>query len=171
MNKGRILKVHHGHHANCSAISYMGHVIVSYGAYLAYLLLLLVAQLTLLAKRLAAKPWICRLRVGLWVIPHVVAMPMLWIWASGEGVTKYASVLCVGVLELVLLVSLGVGWVSSDPMPWLLDLFARPVDLCARYSYLGDRSFLSGVLTHLPSVPPIVQPAHLTDPFLCLRLG
>jgi hypothetical protein len=110
MNKGRILKVHHGHDANCSAISYMGHVIVSYGAYLAYLLLLLVVQLTLLAKRLATKPWIGRLRVALWIIPHLVAMPVLWIWASGTGMTNYGSVVCVGVLELALLISLGVGW-------------------------------------------------------------
>jgi hypothetical protein len=110
MKKGRILKVRPGQDANCSSYAYMGHLLISYGAYLVFLLALAVAQLALSVKRLAAKPWIGQLRTGLWVIPHLLAIPILWIWASSEGVTNYASVVCVGVLELGLLISLGVGW-------------------------------------------------------------
>ena len=61
MNKGKILKVRLSHEANCSSISYIGHVMVSYGAYLVFLLVLAVAQVALQAKRLATKPWIGRL--------------------------------------------------------------------------------------------------------------
>ena len=111
MNKGKILQVRPGHDANCSAMSYIGHVLVSYGAYLVFLLALVAAQLVLLIRRLAAKPWIGRLRIALWAIPHLAAMPILWIWASNEGVTSYGSVVCIGALELALLISLGVGWV------------------------------------------------------------
>jgi len=112
MNKGKILKLRLGHDANCSAMSYIAEVMVSYGGYLLFLLVLVVAQVALQAKRLATKPQIGRLRLILWVVPHLVAMPFLWIWASGTGMTGYASVICVGVLELALLISLGVGWVT-----------------------------------------------------------
>ena len=110
MNKGKILQVRPGHEANCSAMSYIGHVLASYVAYVVFLLALVVVQLVLLIRRVAAKPWIGRLRIALWVIPHLAAMPILWIWASNERVTSYGSVVCIGALELALLISLGVGW-------------------------------------------------------------
>ena len=117
MNKGRILKMRPGHDANCSAMSYIGEVMVSYGGYLVFLLVLVMAQLALLVSRLAAKPWIGRLRVALWVIPHLIAMPILWIWASGTGMMGYGSAACVGVLELAMLISLGVGWARITAKP------------------------------------------------------
>jgi len=110
MNRGKILKVRPGHDANCSAISYIGHVLVSYAGYGVFLSVLVVVQGALQASRLAAKPWIGRLRIASWVIPHLMAMPILWLWASNEGVTNYGSVVCIGALELALLISLVVGW-------------------------------------------------------------
>ena len=95
---------------------------VSYGAYLVFLLVMAAAQFPLLIMRLAAKPWaakpwIVRLMIGLWVIPHVVAMPILWIWASGTGMMDYGTAVCIYVLELAMLMSMGVGWVIIARLP------------------------------------------------------
>ncbi len=110
MNRGKILKMRPGRDANCSSYAYIAEVMVSFVGYGVFLLVLVVAQVGLQARRLAAKPWIGRLRIVSWVIPHLVAMPVLWIWASGTGATNYGSVVCIGALELALLIGLGVGF-------------------------------------------------------------
>ena len=122
MNKGRILKMRPGHDANCSSYAYIGHVMVSYGAYLVFLLVMAAAQFPVLIMRLAAKPWaakpwIVRLMIGLWVIPHVAAMPILWNWASGTGMMNYGSAVCIYVLELAMLANLGVGCAVIAGLP------------------------------------------------------
>ncbi len=117
MNRGKILRVRPGHDANCSAMSYIGEVVVSYVGYGAFLLALVGIQVALQTKRLAAKPWIDWLKIVSWVIPHLVAMAVLWIWASGTGMMGYGSAACVGVLELAMLISLGVGWARITAKP------------------------------------------------------
>jgi hypothetical protein len=122
MNKGKILKVRPGHDANCSSHAYILHVMVSYGAYVWFLLVMAAAQFPLLIMRLAgkpwaAKPWIVGLMIGVWVIPHVAAMPILWNWASGTGMMDYGTAVCIYVLELAMLVSLGVGCVVIAGLP------------------------------------------------------
>ena len=109
MHKGKILKMRRGHEANCSSMSYMGHVLASWAGYAVFLTGLVGAQVVLRIGRLAARPWSGPLRLGVWVLPHMIAIPALWIWASGTGMTGYATVVCVGLLELALLISLGVG--------------------------------------------------------------
>lgn len=108
-SKGRILQVRLGHDANCSALDYMAGIITSYMGYLMLFLLLVVAQVVLMIKSLAEKPWIGRLRMGLWVIPHLLALAALLFWAFDSGAMRYASFICVGALVIVMLVSLGVG--------------------------------------------------------------
>ena len=110
MKKGKILKVRPGYDANCSSHAYIGYILVNLAAYGALLLVLVLAQVALRAKRLADKPWLDKLRLGLWIIPHVLGIVIVLALGYESGAMNYGSSICVGAVGVVMLAGMGVGW-------------------------------------------------------------
>ena len=110
MNAGKILKVRLGHDANCSSLTYLGGVIVSYSAYLALVLTLVIIRVILRKTGLAAKLGRRKTLMLVWVIPQALALVALLVWAIWSGAMMYASFLCVGVLALVIIAVTIVGY-------------------------------------------------------------
>ena len=117
MSKGKILKVRPGHEANCSSSAYIGYILITFVGYAALLGVLLVTQVAMRARRFAGKPWLGKAKIGLWVIPHLVATAILLIVSSEVGAMDYGSSVCVGGLALVMLTGMGVGWAKIAAKP------------------------------------------------------
>lgn len=109
MNKGKILKVRHGHDANCSSYAYMGYILVAFLGYAALLCALVATQTALRARKWAGEPWLGKAKIGLWVLPHLVGIGLLLVTAFESGAMNYGSSVCVGGLVLVMLITMGVG--------------------------------------------------------------
>lgn len=110
MNKGKVLKARPGHDANCSSSAYIGYILVNFAAYGALLLVLVVAQVALRAQRLADKPWLNKLKLGLWIVPHLLGIGVTLFLGVESGAMNYGSSVCVGMVVLMMLIGMGVGW-------------------------------------------------------------
>ena len=117
MNKGKILQVRPGHEANCSSHAYIGYILMTFVGYAALLGVLLVTQVAMRAGRFAGKPWLGGVKIGLWVIPHLVAVAILLVASFEVGAMNYGSSVCVGGLALVMLIGMGVDWADIAAKP------------------------------------------------------
>ena len=111
MKKGKILKARPGHDANCSSHAYIGYILVNLAAYGALLLVLVLAQVALRAKHLADKPWLSKLKLGLWIVPHLLGIGVTLFLGFESGAMNYGSSVCVGGVVLMMLIGMSVGFV------------------------------------------------------------
>ena len=110
MSRGKILKVRPGHDANCSAVAYMGGILVSILGY---------AMLWGILAFVVLYSWPRRLgtilgkggKLALWLVPQILALAAFLYWAFTSGATNYGSVICVWPLALIMLIGMGGGWV------------------------------------------------------------
>lgn len=106
MNRGKILKVRPGHDANCSAMAYMGGVLVGFLGYALLFGIMVFVQLRLETGRLGSK----LVLMALWFIPLVLALAAFLTWAYTSGAMAYGSAVCVFPVALVMLIGMVVGW-------------------------------------------------------------
>ena len=107
MLKGKILKIHAGRPANCSAIEYMASALVGAGIYVLYSFVSFIILWGTLTKRRPARARLARI---LWLILQVVALVVWLIWVVISGAMNYGSAtLCVLPTTIVILIVMGIG--------------------------------------------------------------
>ena len=108
MLKGKILKIHAGRPANCSAIEYMASALVGAGIYVLYSFVSFIILWGTLTKRRPARARLARI---LWIILQGVALVIFLIWAITSGAMDYGSAtICILPLAVVILVIMGLGF-------------------------------------------------------------
>jgi hypothetical protein len=111
MNTGKILKLRPGRDANCSAMDYLGGVLVGFVAYMALLVVLSIVHAVLRSKGVAAK--LGKRMVWVWVPPQAAVLIIFLIWAFQSGAMEYGSVICVVPLALIMLIGMVVSAIVS----------------------------------------------------------